>query len=59
MDSYEQMNAIAQQCSHFSPEGNLTGTTSDEKNINCTMCRHYNNGLCKIKDEILVNMDQT
>jgi hypothetical protein len=55
------MKAIAEQCQHFSPI-NREITNSKEtlqKGINCTMCRHYDNGSCKIKDEILTSMDQT
>lgn len=61
MDSYEQMHAIAAQCSHFSliEEKSLKSEAAIKNGINCTMCEHYDNGLCHIKDEILTSMDQT
>lgn len=61
MDSFEQMKAIAEQCPYFSSKykEDLNSKAVMEKGINCTMCEHYDNGLCNIKDEILVNMDQT
>lgn len=61
MDSYEQMNAIAQQCEYFNPEqrGMMNSTEVINKGINCTMCTHYDGGKCGIKDEILTSMDQT
>lgn len=61
MDSLEQMHAIAVRCPHFSPIDNdsINSKQTLEKGINCTMCKHYDNGLCSIKDEILTSLDQT
>lgn len=61
LDSLEQMKAIAEQCEHFSPfdESMVNSQEVTKKGINCTMCRHYDNGNCSIIDDILVNMDQT
>jgi hypothetical protein len=61
MDSYEQLTAIAQQCPYFAAENErvLNSSTAHEKGINCTMCAHYDKGLCNIKDEILTSLDQT
>jgi len=61
LDSIEQMNAIAEQCEYFSPEYKNMSNSKEviDKGINCTMCLHYDNGKCGIKDEILTSMDQT
>lgn len=61
MDSLEQMSAIAQQCPYFSAiDKNMVNSNETLHNgINCTMCEHYDKGLCEIKDEILTSMDQT
>lgn len=61
MYSFEQMKAIAEQCSHFQPSNKniLESSQVTEHGINCTMCEHYNNAKCDIMDEILTNMDQT
>lgn len=61
MDNLEQMRAIAQQCSHFDPinKNALNSKAVREDGIDCTMCTHYDEGKCTIKDEILTSMDQT
>jgi len=61
LDSLEQMKAIAEQCQLFSPvdKGALRSHSVLQHGIDCTMCRHYDGGLCEVKDEILINMDQT
>ena len=55
------MSAIAQQCPYFSAiDKNMVNSNETLHNgINCTMCEHYDKGLCEIKDEILTSMDQT
>ena len=61
MDSLEQMRVIAEQCPYFAP-GRTPGVRSDISGghqINCTMCAHYDEGKCRIKDEILSSIDQT
>lgn len=61
LDSLEQMKAIAEQCEFFSPSDKdfVNSNAVINKGINCTMCTHYDNGHCGIKDEILTSMDQT